>query len=326
MRSFTAFLTSCRSVFCAAIPLVLLAPASHAKILFSGWYYSSESDGAGMSALLATGILYDTVKGTAGAPTYDYIYEIANTGAVPIDAFGGGTGKFPVIGGPTYNSDTLFAGGVAGFPGSPPVNRSGPLPAYLTQVPPKNIPSLRGLPGGYGGANNPYRPIANVTPYTPLYPGAKGLTSFDYKYWGFSTWNATGGYLDLWYNLVGNQVFGGGLVTRFDLNSIFGPVAGGAFADPPSSGSIFDIGWANGDYMTFATPSIPDPSNAMNDCNPANSGCSPYIVPPEIAALNYQGYGRPVPEPSTWAMMLIGVSLVGWLSGARQKSNTRARY
>jgi hypothetical protein len=80
----------------ALIGLVPFSPVARANILFSGWYFSSFAGPLGApleSAAVAEGILYDTVAGTAGAPTYDYIFLVANTGLAPIAAFGGGTGS-----------------------------------------------------------------------------------------------------------------------------------------------------------------------------------------------------------------------------------------
>ncbi|MBV8682320.1 MAG: PEPxxWA-CTERM sorting domain-containing protein [Caulobacteraceae bacterium] len=308
-----------------AAGLVAATPqATHARILFSGWAYSSIAGPApGESALVAAGILYDTIPGTAGRPTYDYIYEVWNNGVVPIADFGGGPGVPPAIGGPTYNSDTFF--GLPGFPAAGPNrNLAGLLP--MTAVP----PAQRGkrLPGGWGGANNPYNGSAARTPYTPLYPGSRGLKSPNYQYWGFTKYNTAGGYDVFWYNLVGNQIFGSNRITRFDLNSVFGPVPG-VFMDPPGdpmSTTFYDIGWANGDSLeNFLTPVIPDPALPGNSCNPTSSSCNPLAVPPEFLAMCPQctGYGL-VPEPGTWAMMLIGLGVVGAMSRSRRTAKTVA--
>jgi hypothetical protein len=124
-----------------------------------------------------------------------------------------------------------------------------------------------------------------------------------------------------WYNLVGNQVFRGGLVTRFDLNSPNGPVAGGAFTDPFSPGSVYDIGWTNGDFMTMPTPVIPDPSTT--GCTPGlNIDCTSnyYSIPSLLAG--GAGFGG-VPEPETWALMLIGFVGLG-LAGYRRERTSRS--
>jgi hypothetical protein len=302
--------------------LAALSSAADAAILFSGWRYSSLVGPApGESALIASGILYDTVPGTAGAPTYDYIYEVWNRGTVAIADFGGGTGVPPAIGGPTYNSDVFF--GMAGFPAAGPNRVPFGASPPLTNVPPAQ--AGKRLPGGWGGANNPYLGSAARTPYTPLYPGGRGLRSPNYQYWGFSTWNVAGGYDVIWYNLVGNQIFGRNRVTRFDLNSIFGPV-NGAFVDPPSSQTYFDIGWANGDVdLNVLTPVIPDPSNPANDCDPADPTCSALIIPPQISTdcPTCTGFGA-APEPGAWAMLLAGVVGVGWAVRARRRAVTVA--
>src|SRR5271156_1505096 len=142
----------------------------HGAILFSGWYYTSIIGPAGApfeSALLAEGISYDTIPGVAGN-AYDYIFEVANRGSFPIAAFAGGIGGGA---GPNieYNSDISF--GLPGLPASDPVNLAAAgLP--ITQQPPGA--DGKRLPGGWGGANNPFRPaVLNPpgTPYTPLYPG-----------------------------------------------------------------------------------------------------------------------------------------------------------
>jgi len=297
--------------------LTAISSAAQGAILFSGWNYSSLlGPAAGESAIIASGILYDTIPGTAGRPTYDYIYEVWNNGAVPIADFGGGTGRPPATA-LTYNSDIFFGLG-PGFPAAGvfrvPFGASPPL----TNVPPAQ--ARKRLPGGWGGANNPYLGSAARTPYTPLYPGSRGLVSPNYQYWGFSAWNSVGGYDVIWYNLVGNQIFGSNRVTRFDLNSVFGPT-NGAFVDPASSATYFDIGWANGDYLyDFTTPVIPDPAIPGNACNPADPACSPYIIPPEITAdcPSCTGYGL-VPEPAAWAMMLVGLGGLGALLRTRRR-------
>jgi hypothetical protein len=298
--------------------LTAIGSAANAKILFSGWSYTGlVGPAAGEAALVASGILYDTIPGTAGAPTYDYIYEVWNKGVVPIADFGGGTGVPPAAGPPTYNSDFFFGLG-GGFPAAGPNRVPFGASAPLTNVPPAQ--AGKRLPGGWGGANNPYLGTAAHTPYTPLYPGSRGLKSPNYQYWGFSTWNSVGGYDVIWYNLVGNQIFGPNRVTRFDLNSIFGPV-NGAFVDPPSSSSYFDIGWANGDTLfNVPTPIIPDPAVPGNACDPADPACSPDIIPPEITAMcpSCSGYGG-VPEPSAWAMMLAGLAGLGAALRARRR-------
>lgn len=300
----------------AAGLLATAASASQAAILFSGWFYSNVvGPAAGEDALVAAGILYDTVKGSAGAPTYDYIYEVANIGAVPIAVFGGGPGAAPAVGAPTYNSDTFF--GMPGFPGAGPNrNLAGLFP--MTAVPPAQ--ARKRLPGGWGGANNPTLGAQNSTPYTPLYPGSKGLRSPNYQYWGFIKYNNTGGYDVFWYNLVGNQIFGPGRYTRFDLNSIFGPV-NGAFIDPgdPMSSSTYYIDWTNGDIASALTPIIPDPSLPGNSCDPTVPSCSQFAVPPQILAdcPMCTGYGL-VPEPANWTMMLIGLGILGAAARARR--------
>ena len=258
--------------------------------------------------MFAEGILYDTVPGTAGFPTYDYIFEVANTGLAPIAAFGGGTGAAGAV---LYNSDISF--GLPGLPASGPFNLAA-VGLPITQVPPAQ--PLKRLPGGWGGANNPFLGSAPVTPYTPLYPGGSGLISPNYQYWGFEVSSTGVGYALGWYNLVGNQLFTHGLVTRFDLNSTRGPVPGGAFidGDPPSN---YIIDWTNGDSISLATPNIPDPSTTF--CDPTTDPtCSPGIIPPNIASLNFTGYGAPVPEPSP--LILFGTSLVGLLRFRRRRT------
>jgi hypothetical protein len=307
-----------------AAVLGALPTASHGAILFSGWSYTGlVGPAAGESALVATGILYDTIPGTAGAPAYDYIYEVWNRGVVPIADFGGGTGKPPAVGGPTYNSD-IFFGMDGAFPAAGPKRVPFGLNPPLTNVPPAQ--ARKRLPGGWGGANNPYAGTVNANPYTPLYPGAKGLRSGNYQYWGFSTWNTAGGGYDMiWYNLVGNQIFGSNRVTRFDVNSVFGPV-NGAFVDPPSSMTFFDIGWANGDdLLNIPTPIILDPAIPANDCDPTIPACSPYIIPPQITAdcPMCTGYGG-VPETATWTMMLVGIAGLGAAMRSRRRAATPA--
>jgi PEP-CTERM motif len=319
------------------ILLVLPGRAAHATILFSGWFYTSVTGSLpGESALVATGIFYDTVAGTAGAPTYDYIYEVANTGTAPIADFGIATGVPPVAAAPTYNSDTFF--GFPPPPGAPvTIAPSGPvLPGAfavpITAVPPATPPDGDGvggkrLPGGWGGANNPFLGGAAVTPYTPLYPGGRGLISPNYQYFGFGTWNATGGYVAMWYNLVGNQIFNPRLVTRFDLNSIFGPVPGGAVIDPPSDppppDSFFDIGWADGGAaIDISTPDIPDPMTTFCTPDPVTCNPDPDSIPPDIAALNFTGFGA-IPEPDSLSLFGAALLALGGIAYWRRRSSSR---
>jgi hypothetical protein len=300
------------------IAVILQCSAAQATILFSGWFYTSVVGPvpATENALVAEGILFDTVPGSAGAPAYDYIFEVANTGAAPIAAFGGGTGAPGAV---LYNSDTSF--GLPGLPASGPVNPAGPIPGIITTVPPAQ--AGKRLPGGWGGANNPFFGTAPVTPYTPLYPGGKGLVSPNYQYWGFEISSAAGlpSYALGWYNLVGNQIFTHGLVTRFDLNSVFGPITGGAFidGDPPST---YIIDWNATDFASLATPSIADPSTTF--CDPiTDPACSPDIIPPNIAALNFSGFGA-IPEPGSLSLLGTAVLVLCWFAFRRSNLWRRA--
>jgi hypothetical protein len=292
------------------LSIAAISPAAHAATFFSGWFTTNfVGPSPGESARVTEGILYDTVAGSAGAPAYDYIFMVANTGTVPIAAFGGGTGApgANVL----YNSDISF--GLPGLPASGPVNPNGPLPAFLTQVPPAQ--AGKRLPGGWGGANNPFLPIVNVTPYTPLYPGAKGLFSPNYQYWGFEVSTTGAGYALGWYNLVGNQLFGGGRVTRFDLNSILGPIPGGAFVDPPISNYIID--WTVDDFLSLTTPSIADPANTF--CDTTDPQCSPDIIPTDIVSLNFTGFGDPTPLPGALPLFATGLGALGLLGWRRKR-------
>jgi hypothetical protein len=211
-----------------------------------------------------------------------------------------------------YNSDISF--GLPGLPASGPVNPAGPIPGIITTVPPAQ--AGKRLPGGWGGANNPFLGGVPVTPYTPLYPGANGLFSPNYQYCGFEVSSTGVGYALGWYNLVGNLIFTHGLVTRFDLNSVFGPVAGGAFidGDPPST---YLIDWTNGDFLSVATPSIADPMTTF--CDPATDAtCSPDIIPPEIANLGFDGFGA-VPEPDSMSLLFTAVLVFCWLAYRRRR-------
>ena len=126
-----------------------------------------------------------------------------------------------------------------------------------------------------------------------------------------------------WYNLVGNQIFGHGLVTRFDLNSIFGPIPGGAFIDPPGPASTYLLDWVNGDTVSLATPAIADPMTTF--CDPlTDPTCSADIIPPNIAALNYTGLGAPVPEPGTLSLIAAGFAGLGLLGWRRKKKANAA--
>jgi len=292
--------------------LSVIGSSVHAATFFSGWFTTNIVGPApGESARVVEGILYDNVAGTAGAPAYDYVFFVANTGPAPIAAFGGGTGPQGAV---LYKSDISF--GLPGLPASGPVNPNGPLPAFLTQVPPAQ--AGKRLPGGWGGANNPFFPIVNVTPYTPLYPGAKGLLSPNYQYWGFEVSSTNGGatYALGWYNLVGNQIFNTGRVTRFDLNSTRGPVAGGAFMDDPAP-SNYIIDWLNGDSMSVDAPSIADPK--VTFCDPADPPCSPDIIPASIASLNFTGYGDPAPLPGALPLVATALGALGLLGWRRKR-------
>jgi|SRR5580700_10760593 hypothetical protein len=163
LKAFVSFAVLGRRFWAPLLLLPLISSGASATIQFSGWYYTSITGPfAGESALVAAGILYDTVRGTAGAPTYDYIYEVADTGTAPIAAFVGGTGPQGAV---LYNSDTFF--GLPGLPASGPVSR-GAMPGFLTQVPPAQ--AGKRLLGGWGGANNrsaQAHPRRRTRRYTP---------------------------------------------------------------------------------------------------------------------------------------------------------------
>ena len=311
------------AVAALGLSVAAISPTAHAATFFSGWFTTNISAGPGESARVTEGILYDNLIGSAGAPAYDYIFMVANTGAAPIAAFGGGVGGGA---GPNilYNSDISF--GLPGLPASGPVNPNGPLPGMPTQVPPAQ-PGKR-LPGGWGGANNPFFPIAAVTPYTPLYPGAKGLTSPNYQYWGFEVSNngVGTGYGLGWYNLVGNQIFGNGLVTRFDLNSTLGPVAGGAFIDPFSA-SDYIIDWTlpggGFDTASMVTPDISDLTKYCDTSTTTDPTCSPDIIPPDIANLNFAGFGD-TPLPAALPLFATGLGALGLLGWRRKRKAAAA--
>jgi hypothetical protein len=322
------------------LALVLSGSPVHGAILFSGWYYTGITGPAGAPferALVAEGILYDTIPGVAGN-AYDYIFEVANKGSFPIAAFAGGIGG-GAGGNIEYNSDISF--GLPGLPASGPVNLAAAGLPITQQTPAKDG---KRLPGGWGGANNPYRPaVLNPpgTPYTPLYPGAgvKYLTSPNYQYWGFEISDTLAGFGNGyglgWYNLVGNQIFTTGLVTRFDLNSTFGPVAGGAFLDPPGDSdppSDYILDWNNGtlvDTISVATPDILDPTtNYCGGSGPNAPGGSADCtadqdaIPPEIVALDYSGYGA-IPEPGSLSLLGTAVLALGGIAFWRRRSSAR---
>jgi len=304
-----------KRIAAAALGLSLsaISPAAHAATFFSGWLTTNIVGPAGAaleSAVVAEGILFNNQIGSAGGRAYDYIFIVANTGLAPIAAFGGGTGAPGAV---LYNSDISF--GLPGLPASGPVNRFGPVPGIITTVPPAQ--AGKRLPGGWGGANNPFYPIVNVTPYTPLYPGSKGLLSPNYQYWGFEISSNGVGYALGWYNLVGNQIFGKGLVTRFDLNSLLGPVPGGAFIDPPLSGSNYILDWIGGDSVSLDTPIIADPQFSF--CDTTDPKCSPDIIPPTIASLNFTGFGDPTPLPPALSLFATGLGALGLLGWRRRK-------
>jgi len=295
-----------------ALSFAAINPAAHAATFFSGWFTTTIVGPAGPaleSAVVAEGILFNNQIGSAGGRAYDYIFLVGNTGLAPIAAFGGGTGAPGAV---LYNSDISF--GLPGLPASGPINPNGPIPGIITTVPPAQ--AGKRLPGGWGGANNPFYPIVNATPYTPLYPGSKGLFSPNYQYWGFEISSNGAGYALGWYNLVGNQIFGTGRVTRFDLNSLLGPVPGGAFIDPLGA-SNYIIDWLNGDFLSLGTPTIADPQFTF--CDTADPNCSPDIIPLSIASLNLTGYGDPAPLPPAFSLFATGLGALGLLGWRRKK-------
>lgn len=305
-----------------ALLLVLSQQTAKATLLSSGWVSANVAGPIpGESAKIFENIVYDTIPGSNGVPNYDYIIDVANTGSVPIIGFVGGPGSPPVTSANLlYNSDTMFA--APGFPAAGPDIT--PMPKWITQQPPAGIPSLRGLAGGYGGANNPFAGSTPVSPYTPLYPSAPYLYSPDYKYWGFSVWSSNGGagYLLRWYSLVGEQIFGPKKITRFDISSPDGPVSGGAMPDPFALPTEYQIDFSNGDVGSAIFPAMPDPQ--FNPCDPSLPDCYAYTLPTGITTLvnqGYTGYGSPVPEPAY--TLLIGGGLLGLGLGRRSRKRRK---
>jgi hypothetical protein len=108
-------------------------------------------------------------------------------------------------------------------------------------------------------------------------------------------------------------------VTRFDLNSTRGPVTGGAFIDPPPASEFF-VDWLDGNDVVLATPAITDPATTF--CDPAaDPQCSAGIIPEQIAALNYQGYGVDgIPEPGSLSLFGVAILVLGGIGYRRRRS------
>jgi hypothetical protein len=286
-----------------------------AAVLFSGYYVSTIAGPvAGERATIIEGIFYDTLKSAQFAPAanvYDYQFFVFNTGTVAIHAFGGGIGAPGAV---TYNSNNNPGGFGPFLPVSGPVLPN--LPAYLTN--PTGPGPGKPFNGGWEGPVNPYGLGYAINPYSPLFPGTIGKLESVYQYWGFET---SGLYALGWYELPGRGGFNPGTFTEFDLMSRFGPVAGGAFMDPPMT-SVYDIGWLGGDYAQITTPSISDPQTYGMSCTPEPQ-C--YSIPSmdDFPPGSWSAFGAP--EPSTWAMMTLGFAGLAFAGFRRARPATAQR-
>lgn len=117
---------------------------------------------------------------------------------------------------------------------------------------------------------------------------------------------------------------------QFGFNNVagtFGGIAGTASTISFGSGSIFSslsITAPNLGFTQFSSPTLFTGSRTM----PTFSTGSFTLVNPFFGngTLNISSIQSSVPEPGTWAMMMLGLGVVGFAARRRQKVTTRVQF
>jgi PEP-CTERM motif len=238
-----------------------------------------------------------------GSTGFDYTYLVWNTGVLPIDGFffdvgvpNTAAGVNAFVNGP-QGADTFTAagGGDLGiFPNAPFVG--GPRPT-------QNINGELGVLNPYFFDSSPINPIngVGVNPLPPL----QGVL----QTWGFEQfWNpGMTAYLARFYANTPGDPYGplpSGFITRFDVYSPFGPVAGGGGVDPLDSGNYIGIDDPAGDLSNLIL------SPAVTPCDPTVAGSCDMSLPAAITGVPGMGStttANSAPEPGTIAMMVMGL-------------------
>ena len=138
-------------------------------------------------------------------------------------------------------------------------------------------------------------------------------------------------------------------VSNFDSFTVDGyasapdPDAGGLFiaarnptlADGTASGSTTTFGRSpSGNVLTteFGANGLTGTENSAtyifrtNALNFDSSGTFGIIDGSTLSGLTYEPIGSAVPEPASWAMMMMGVGMVGFAMRRRRQVNTRVTY